>query len=113
MPVGEVVGASKIARDVTERVRLQAEAAQHASTTGRLSEIGAIVASTLDREAVVQKVTDIATELTTAEFGAFFYNARSRSSGNLFMLYTLSGAPREAFSYVSASARDGGVWADV
>jgi len=95
---GRVVGASKIARDVTERVRLQAEAAQQSANTGRLGEIGAIVASTLDREAVVQKVTDIATELTTAEFGAFFYNARDESSGNLYMLYALSGAPREAFA---------------
>jgi len=91
---GRVVGASKIARDVTERVRLQTEAAQHSANTGRLGEIGAMVASTLDREAVVQKVTDIATELTTAEFGAFFYNVRDEGSGNLYMLYSLSGAPR-------------------
>ena len=68
---GEVVGASKVARDVTERSRLMAAAAEHATNTEKLSEVGAIVASTLDREIVIQKVTDIAKELTHAQFAAF------------------------------------------
>src|SRR6185436_4685371 len=45
-----------------------------------------------------QKVTDIATELTHAEFGAFFYNATDPQSGDAYMVSTLSGAPREAFA---------------
>src|SRR4029078_3314444 len=44
--------------------------------------------------------TDTATELTHAEFGAFFYNVRDPERGDSYMLYTLSGAPREAFSAV-------------
>ncbi len=95
---GVIVGASKIARDVTERVSLQAKAEEHATNTRKLGEIGAAVASELDRETVVQKVTDTATELTHAEFGAFFYNVRDPKSGNAYMLYALSGAPREAFA---------------
>ena len=58
----------------------------------------AVVASTLDRETIVQKVTDTATELTHAEFGAFFYNVTDPESGDAYMLYTLSGVPREAFA---------------
>ena len=42
-------------------------------------------------------MTDAATELTTAEFGAFFYNVINES-GESYTLYTISGAPREAFS---------------
>ena len=95
---GKIVGASKIARDVTERVRLQASAKEQASNTEKLGSIGATVASTLDRETIVQKVTDTATELTRAEFGAFFYNVRDVKTGDAYMLYTLSGAPKEAFS---------------
>ena len=49
-------------------------------------------------ETLVQKVTDIATELTHAQFGAFFYNVTDPESGNAYMLYTLSGAPRDAFA---------------
>ena len=95
---GEVVGASKIARDVSERHRLLAETREYAANTAKLGEVGAIVASTLDREAILQTVTDTARELTHAEFGAFFYNVRDPQSGDVYMLYTLSGAPREAFA---------------
>ena len=98
---GSVVGASHIARDISatkiaaaERVRLLEE---NAATTQTLNHVGAIVASDLDRDKVVQAVTDAATELTTAEFGAFFYNAVNES-GESYTLYTISGVPREAFA---------------
>ena len=95
---GTIIGASKIARDVTDRTRLEVAAREHASNTQKLSDVGAVVASTLDREAIVQRVTDTATDLTRAEFGAFFYNVRDQNTGDAYMLYALSGAPREAFS---------------
>ena len=95
---GVIIGASKIARDITEQVRLRDEARQHAANTEKLAQVGAIVASALDRDTIVQKVTDIATELTGAEFGAFFYNVRDSNAGDAYMLYTLSGAAKEAFS---------------
>jgi PAS domain S-box-containing protein len=95
---GTVVGASKVARDITERRRLLAAAQEQAAITERLSQVGAMVASTLDQETVVQKVTDAATELTRAEFGAFFYNVVDPQSGDAYMLYTLSGVPKEAFA---------------
>jgi PAS domain S-box-containing protein len=95
---GRVIGASKIARDVTDQRRLQTEAREHAANTAKLGEVGAVVASTLDREAIIQKVTDTARDLTRAEFGAFFYNVRDQQTGDAYMLYALSGAPREAFA---------------
>jgi PAS domain S-box-containing protein len=95
---GAIVGASKIARDITEQIRLRAEARDEALLAEKVGSVGALVASSLEREAVVQKVTDTATELTTAEFGAFFYNVTDAQSGESFMLYTLSGVPKEAFA---------------
>jgi PAS domain S-box-containing protein len=95
---GTIVGASKVARDISERSRLLAAAREHATNTEKLAEVGAVVASTLDRETVVQKVTDTGTELTHAEFGAFFYNVTDPASREAYMLYTLSGVPREAFA---------------
>jgi PAS domain S-box-containing protein len=98
---GRITGASKIARDITalkqadaERVRLIQE---HAAVTETLNNVGAVVASDLDRGKVVQAVTDAATELTTAEFGAFFYNVVD-DRGEAYTLYTISGVPRESFS---------------
>jgi PAS domain S-box-containing protein len=94
---GRVIGASKIARDISERTALQAAAREHAANTQKLGDVGALVASTLERETIVQKVTDIATELTHAEFGAFFYDVTEPASGEVRMLHAVSGAAREAF----------------
>src|SRR5262245_14538156 len=95
---GEIVGASKVARDITERSRLQALASEHAANTQKLGEIGAIVASTLERHQILQKVTDIATELTHAELGAFFYSVLDPETGDRSMQHTISGAMRDAFA---------------
>jgi PAS domain S-box-containing protein len=95
---GRVIGASKIARDITGRARHEAAVREQAEIARRVSEVGAVVASSLDRATIVQKVTDIATSLTQAAFGAFFYNVTDPKSGNAFMLYTLSGAAKEAFA---------------
>jgi len=61
-----------------------------------LNETGMSVASQLDIEKLLQTVTDAVTQLSGARFGAFFYN-RVNEQGEDYLLYTLSGAPREAF----------------
>jgi PAS domain S-box-containing protein len=101
---GTVVGASKIARDITDRVKADEERARllelsqrQTSITEKLNHVGRTVAATLDREAVVQAVTDAATELTSAHFGAFFYNVVNER-GESYTLYTISGVPREHFA---------------
>jgi PAS domain S-box-containing protein len=98
---GRVIGASKIARDITQLRRMEDEQLrlmhENAAVTAQLNKVGTVVASGLDRETIVQAVTDAATELTTAEFGAFFYNVLS-SGGESYTLYTISGVSREAFS---------------
>jgi PAS domain S-box-containing protein len=93
---GRVVGASKIARDVTERVRMEAAAREHASNTATLGEMGALVASTLDRQAITLRVAEVATALTHAQWGAFAYSERDRESGDESMQYSVSRAPRDA-----------------
>jgi signal transduction histidine kinase/CheY-like chemotaxis protein/PAS domain-containing protein len=55
------------------------------------------LASTLDIEPLMQAITDAATQLTGAEFGSFFYN-NTDGNGDAYLLYTLSGAPREKFA---------------
>ncbi len=95
---GRIIGASKIARDVTEAVRLRELTRQQADAARTLADIGAAVTGNLDRDAVVQRVTDAATAATQAEFGAFFYNVVDLTSGKAYMLHTLSGAPKEAFA---------------
>jgi PAS domain S-box-containing protein len=86
---GTIIGASKIVRDITrqrqteERVRL-------------MYQLAASISAHLDINAILQTVTDGATRICNAAFGAFFYN-KIDANGETYTLYTLSGAPREAF----------------
>lgn len=93
---GRVVGASKIARDITEQKRAAAELRKQAFRLETLNRVSRIISRDLDLDRVVQAVTDLGTELSGAKFGAFFYNVKD-SGGESYTLYTLSGAPREAF----------------
>lgn len=98
---GTIIGASKIARNVSDIRRGEAErlrlVEENSVITESINRVGAVIASDLDRDKVVQAVTDVATELTTAQFGAFFYNV-TNEAGESYTLYTISGVPREAFS---------------
>jgi PAS domain S-box-containing protein len=62
-----------------------------------IERIGSSITSELDVHRIVQAVTDEATHLVGAQFGAFFYNLLDER-GESYTLYTLSGVPREAFS---------------
>ena len=62
-----------------------------------LYQIGTLILHELDHEKIVQAVTDSATRLTGAQFGAFFYNLRDEA-GESFTLYTISGVPKEHFT---------------
>ena len=62
-----------------------------------INDTGALIASELDLEKLVQAVVDAGVAIVGAEFGAFFYNAFN-AEGDELVLYALSGAQREAFS---------------
>ncbi len=93
---GNIIGASKIARDITEQKALEEKMRSHVKSLQIINSLAKSVSETLDTQTILQKVTDATTQLTDAEFGAFFYNVVNEK-GESYMLYTLSGAPREAF----------------
>jgi PAS domain S-box-containing protein len=82
-------------RDITERMRVERALREETRVLELLNNSGAALASKLDVRTIVQGVTDAATELSGAKFGAFFYN--TWEDGEQLVLYALSGAPREAF----------------
>jgi signal transduction histidine kinase len=89
-----MVAARRRAEQERDRARADAEASR--AELEALNQVGTTLAQELDVERIVQTVTDAATNLTGAQFGAFFYNVVD-SQGEKLTLYTLSGAPREAF----------------
>ncbi len=87
--LGEITGASKIARDITRQKQTE-------ERLQIINQVGKTVSANLDINTVLQEVTDATTRLCGAAFGAFFYNEID-TAGETYMLYALSGAPREAF----------------
>ena len=110
---GALAGAICSFFDITDRAAAEQALQEESRTLETLNRMGTDLASELDLERVVQRVTDVGVELTGAKFGSFFYNVvrndagphggadGSRSAGadsDAHMLYTLSGVPRAAFS---------------
>ncbi|HVR52311.1 MAG TPA: GAF domain-containing protein [Pseudorhodoferax sp.] len=93
---GSWSGMIGVARDVTARRAAEERTRNEAQTLELLNQTGAALAAELDLDALLQRVTDAATQLTGAKFGAFFYNGTDEQ-GEAYLLYALSGAPREAF----------------
>jgi PAS domain S-box-containing protein len=78
-------------------VSTQLELASLRNDAGTVQRISSMLAAELDLEKLAQLITDEATRMVGAEFGAFFYNVKTQTDES-YMLYTLSGVPREAFS---------------
>jgi len=81
--------------EITEKKRLEAEKHDEALTNEILLRIAGAL-DDLDIGRVVQRVTDEATRVCRAQFGAFFYNIVD-AKGARYTLYTLAGVDRSAF----------------
>lgn len=101
---GRVIGSVLEFRDISEQK--EAESKLHAAISDRevsletltiVNNVGRRLTAELNLEKVVQQVTDDATRLTGAQFGAFFYNTVD-SQGRSLLLNVVSGVPKEAFA---------------
>ena len=93
---GTVLGMTGVMQDISERKRAEEALRDETASLELLNQTGVAIAAELDLQALVQMVTDAATRLSGARFGAFYYNVVDQH-GESFLLYALSGAPREAF----------------
>jgi signal transduction histidine kinase/DNA-binding response OmpR family regulator len=83
--------------DITEEKAAEQTLREQTRVLAILNKASSEIAGNLDLEQVVQTITEAGVELTGAAFGAFFYNVVDEA-GERYTLYTLAGAPREAFS---------------
>jgi len=67
---GKIIGASKIARDITEARRAAAELKEQKEIIETIQGLGQLLSGELELQKLVQAVTDAATELTGAGFGS-------------------------------------------
>jgi len=95
---GNVTGMLGFVQDISARKATEETLREQADALQTLNEIGKVISAELDLHKTVQAVTDAATEITGAQFGAFFYNVLNQE-GASYMLYTLAGVPREMFDH--------------
>lgn len=93
---GQCINLIGTVHDITERKQVEDALRDETRVLELLNTTGSAIAANLDLQTLVQTATDAATQLSGAKFGAFFYNVIN-AEGEAFLLYTLSGAPREAF----------------
>jgi PAS domain S-box-containing protein len=101
---GKLVGAINAFVDISAHKQARAAGEEtverlvdQSSILETIQGVAATVTRELDLNKAVQAVTDAATRLTEAEFGAFFYNVVD-DTGEKYMLYTLSGADPSRFA---------------
>ncbi|MDQ3262005.1 MAG: PAS domain S-box protein, partial [Pseudomonadota bacterium] len=85
-------------RDITQWRRTEEALRDETRLLEITNRTGAMVASTLDLPSLVQTVTDAATQVSGAAFGAFIHNVTD-ANREAYMPYTLSGAAGDAFEH--------------
>ncbi|MGK6352628.1 PAS domain S-box protein [Parapedobacter sp. DT-150] len=93
---GRIVGASKIARDITKQANAEAAIRLYASNLEAINSISKSISEKLDVSKIMQYVVDATTNLTGAAFGAFFYHAKNEE-GKAVTRYALSGISAAIF----------------
>lgn len=95
---GAVNGMLGVVQDISDRKREAAQLEEEREALETINKVGQLLSAELDLQKLVQALTDAATEITGARFGSFFYNVLDEL-GASYMLYTISGVPREHFSH--------------
>lgn len=103
-PNGEIQEWVGVHTDVTEERHLAKERADTLAREHRaretaeiLNRAGQLLSTELDPQLLTQTITDIATQLVGAEFGALFHNVIN-DKGESYLLYTISGASKDSFA---------------
>ncbi|MEH6307355.1 PAS domain S-box protein [Olivibacter sp. CPCC 100613] len=96
---GKIIGASKIAKDISEEIKVQNAIYQYTRDLETLNSISRAISSKLDVQSTLQQVTDASKEVTGAAFGAFFYHLIDEN-GAIKTRFTVSGYPAEALQHL-------------
>jgi PAS domain S-box-containing protein len=83
--------------DITKRRQAEERLKAESHINETLYRLGASFAKELEQDRLVQLITDEATALTGADYGAFFFNATG-NDGQTYQLYTIAGAAKDSFA---------------
>jgi PAS domain S-box-containing protein len=93
---GNLTGAVNMLVDITERKASEQKVRTQARRFELLNQVAKVITNDLDLDRIAQSVIDVATELSGAEFGAFFHSVAD-AQGESHLLHASSGASHETF----------------
>ncbi len=86
-----------VQQDISDRKRAEMQVRERTHALEVVNRVGRSLSGELELKTLVQAVTDAVTEISGAQFGAFFYNVLNEK-GESYVLYTISGVPPENFT---------------
>lgn len=94
---GKIVGASKVARDISAQVESQVAMERYVKNLETLNTVGNSIAEKLNVKEILQRVIDATTEITGAAYGTCFYKNSEEKEGGLrfFTTSKKSACPQE------------------
>jgi PAS domain S-box-containing protein len=95
---GITVDILALVADITDRKRAEHALREQRDIIETVNRVGQLLSGELELQKLVQVVTDAATELVHAGFGAFFYRMEGEA-GSSYALHTLTGADWEKFAH--------------
>lgn len=99
---GNIIGASKVARDITQQVRSQEALKRYSKNLEILNSTGKFIAENLEVEKILQQVINITTQLTQSDLGFFYYDAEN-SEGKKTIHFAVSGASQKEIAQLKIS----------
>lgn len=103
---GNIIGASKIARDISERIQREQTIQYHAQQLETLHAIGRVISEKLDTHSLIRTVIDSTTHLAAADIGLCFYRV-SDEQGQSKLSVALAAAKGDVRGDVDAFAEEG------
>ena len=92
---GVIVGASKVARDITLQAESKKALEKYSRNLEVLNSVGKSITENLNFKEILQRVIKITTELTHSQIGVFFYEGENPDENNSY--FAVSGAKRTDF----------------
>jgi PAS domain S-box-containing protein len=83
--------------DISDRKLAETQVRERTHALEVVNRVGRSLSGELELKKLVQAVTEAVTEISGAQFGAFFYNVLNEK-GESYLLYTIAGVPPENFS---------------
>lgn len=91
---GNIIGASKVARDITPQAEAQKALKKYSENLEVLHQIGKSVTQILDVETILKRITYVTTNLTNSKLGGLYYQYKS-SNGQSSNYFTGSSVEQE------------------